>query len=127
MSHDRYDNLSESPSPDLSARPTAAHAEARPRPPGPVHRADDPLDRPSRRRATMSPDQRMRLRTAALLATERYPGPVGELLARELMIWEDFGHRFGAHSLVSQLVTHILDDGVVDRACVEAADDDTAA
>ncbi|MCE0762884.1 hypothetical protein LWC35_08150 [Pseudonocardia kujensis] len=82
---------------------------ARPHPPGPAHRAEDPLDRPSRRRATMPADQRVLLRRAALLAPERYPGPVGELLERELLLWEDFGHRFGAHALVSRLIAQILD------------------
>ncbi|WP_433502036.1 hypothetical protein ACQP04_19740 [Pseudonocardia halophobica] len=77
---------------------------------------DDPLDRPSRRRASMPNDQRVRLRRAALLAPERFPGPVGELLARELLIWEDFGHRFGAHALVARLVEEILEPTV--RAAV---------
>ncbi|MEU7819087.1 hypothetical protein [Pseudonocardia sp. NPDC049154] len=97
---------------DPGGQPRAARPDARPLPPGPVDRADDLLDRPSRRRASMPDDQRMRLRRAALLAPERFPGPVGELLCRELLIWEDFGHRFGAHTLVSRLVEEILEPTV---------------
>ncbi|GAA2858426.1 hypothetical protein GCM10010472_14750 [Pseudonocardia halophobica] len=98
--------------PDDPGGELRARADARPFPPGPVDRADDPLDRPSRRRASMPNDQRVRLRRAALLAPERFPGPVGELLSRELLIWEDFGHRFGAHTLVSRLVEEILEPTV---------------
>jgi hypothetical protein len=32
---------------------------------------------------------------AAFRATLVYPGPVGELLCRELLDWEEFGYRFG--------------------------------
>ncbi|MCO7193332.1 hypothetical protein NH602_09910 [Pseudonocardia sp. McavD-2-B] len=51
----------------------------------------------------------MRLRTAALSAAAHYPGPVGELLAREIWAWEEFGHRMAADGLMSRLVAHILD------------------
>ncbi|MFR9807169.1 hypothetical protein ACL02T_33455 [Pseudonocardia sp. RS010] len=101
--------------PDPTDPCPAAPVDARARPFGPAHPAHDEDDRPSRRRATMPPDQRVLLRTAAMLAPERYPGPVGELLARELLIWEDFGHRFGAHSLVSRLVAQILDPSARQR------------
>ncbi|MCM3847704.1 MULTISPECIES: hypothetical protein [Pseudonocardia] len=57
----------------------------------------------------MSSHERMRLRTAALSAAAHYPGPVGELLAREIWAWEEFGHRMAADGLMSRLVAHILD------------------
>jgi hypothetical protein len=39
----------------------------------------------------MDHDERMRFRAAALRATQVSPGPVRELLARELLSWEEFG------------------------------------
>jgi hypothetical protein len=56
----------------------------------------------------MDHHQRMRLRTAAFRATQVYPGPVGELLCRELLDWEEFGYRFGGGALVSRLTDHLL-------------------
>jgi hypothetical protein len=40
--------------------------------------------------------------------TRIYPGPVGELLGRELRSWEEFGFRFGSAGLVAALVDHVL-------------------
>jgi hypothetical protein len=51
--------------------------------------------------------QKMRVRVAALRATRLYPGPVGELLCRELLDWEEFGYRFGGAGLVTRLVDHL--------------------
>jgi hypothetical protein len=56
----------------------------------------------------MDRHQRMRLRTAALRAAQVYPGPVGELLCRELLDWEEFGYRFGGGALVTRLTDHLL-------------------
>ena len=56
----------------------------------------------------MDRHQRMRLRTAAFRAAQVYPGPVGELLCRELLDWEEFGYRFGGGALVSRLTDHLL-------------------
>jgi hypothetical protein len=36
-----------------------------------------------------------------------YPGPVGELLCRELLDWEEFGYRFGGGALVTRLIDHL--------------------
>lgn len=38
-----------------------------------------------------------------------YPGPVGELLARELRVWTEFGYRFTEGSLLDRLIDHLLD------------------
>ena len=55
----------------------------------------------------MDHHQRMQLRTAAFRATRVYPGPVGELLRRELLDWEEFGYRFGGGALVTRLIDHL--------------------
>ncbi len=51
--------------------------------------------------------ERARLRTAAGRARQVYPGPVGQLLARELLAWDDFGFRFGDGGLIFGVVTDI--------------------
>lgn len=56
----------------------------------------------------MDHHEKMRLRTAAFQATRRYPGPVGELLSKEIMSWEEMGYRFGGGSLIRRLVDDIL-------------------
>lgn len=56
----------------------------------------------------MDAHTKMRLRAAAFRASRLYPGPVGELLARELLTWEEFGYRLGAHLLIMRLVDYVL-------------------
>lgn len=53
-------------------------------------------------------DERARLRAAAFRVTRLYPGPVGELVSRELLTWEEFGYRLGGGRLVMRLVEHVL-------------------
>jgi hypothetical protein len=48
-----------------------------------------------------------RIRAAAVRATQLYPGPVGELIARELGAWEAFGYRLDQSGLIARLVDHI--------------------
>jgi hypothetical protein len=50
----------------------------------------------------------MRIRAAAERATQLYPGPVGELVARELLTWEEFGHRLGSAGPIMQLVDAVM-------------------
>lgn len=50
------------------------------------------------------PNERMRVRAAAYRATRLHPGPLGELAARELLAWEEFGYRFERGSLAMRLV-----------------------
>jgi hypothetical protein len=52
--------------------------------------------------------EKMRLRAAAFRATRLYPGPVGELLFRELLSWDEFGYRLGGSQLIMRLVDHLL-------------------
>jgi hypothetical protein len=58
----------------------------------------------------MTMDQRSRTRThaAAFRARLVYPGPVGELIARELLSWVEFGHRLGGNRMIMSLVEHVL-------------------
>jgi len=51
---------------------------------------------------------RVRIREAAARAAQVYPGPVGELLSRELMSWEQFGYRLGSRTAIMQIVDQIL-------------------
>ena len=63
--------------------------------------AEVPIDR-------LDPAERRRVREAALHATRLYPGPVGELVSRELVAWQEFGYRFDRSSLATRLVEDIL-------------------
>ena len=56
----------------------------------------------------MDHHEKMRLRAAAFRATRLHPGPVGELVSRELLTWEEFGYRLGGAQLVMRLVDHVL-------------------
>ncbi|MEV1291123.1 hypothetical protein [Pseudonocardia sp. NPDC049635] len=58
--------------------------------------------------APMEHHEKMRMRAAAFRATRIYPGPVGELISRELLSWEDFGYRLGGNRLVMDLVDDVL-------------------
>lgn len=52
--------------------------------------------------------ERMRIRSAAHRAKLLYPGPVGELLFRELLVFEEFGYRFAGSALAARLCDHLL-------------------
>ena len=56
----------------------------------------------------MDHGERMRIRAAALRATQVYPGPVGELLSRELLSWEEFGYRLGSRNMITGIVDAVL-------------------
>lgn len=49
-----------------------------------------------------------RLRAAAVHALRVYPGPLGELVARELTAYAEFGYRFATDALIPRLATAIL-------------------
>lgn len=52
--------------------------------------------------------------TLALNAARRqYPGVVGELLCREIEVWQEFGHMLGAHALMRRLFEFLLQEPVV--------------
>jgi hypothetical protein len=56
----------------------------------------------------LAPHEHSRYRAAADYARLRYPGPVGELIHRELRAYAEFGHRFASDALVPRLATDIL-------------------
>ncbi|MEJ8280672.1 hypothetical protein [Pseudonocardia spirodelae] len=64
----------------------------------------------------MDHHEKMRMRAAAFRATRIYPGPVGELISRELLGWEDFGYRLGGNGLVAGLVDHVMKATPPDRS-----------
>jgi hypothetical protein len=49
------------------------------------------------------------VRAAAARAVHVHPGPVGELLARELRAYAEFGHRFGVDGLLDRLAADLQD------------------
>lgn len=53
--------------------------------------------------------ERARCLAAAHHARRTYPGPLGELVARELTSYADFGHRFG-DGLIPRLVAAVLSE-----------------
>ncbi|GAA2876736.1 hypothetical protein GCM10010472_37960 [Pseudonocardia halophobica] len=56
----------------------------------------------------MTPAEASHLRRAAARALRTHPGPIGELLHRELLAWQDFGHRFGGGRLSMRVADEIL-------------------
>lgn len=56
----------------------------------------------------MDHHEKMRVRAAAFRVTRLYPGPIGELVSRELLTWEEFGYRLGRGNLVMRLCDHVL-------------------
>ena len=69
--------------------------------------------------APMDHHEKMRLRAAAFRATRLYPGPVGELVSRELLTWEEFGYRLGGDQLVMRLVDHVLTTPIPQQSTAE--------
>lgn len=58
--------------------------------------------------APMDHHEKARLRAAAFRVTRLYPGPVGEMLSREILTWDEFGYRLGGSQLVMRLVDFVL-------------------
>lgn len=56
----------------------------------------------------MDQHEKLRMRAAAFRATRLYPGAAGELISRELLVWEEFGFRLDNHGLVLRLVDDIM-------------------
>lgn len=49
-----------------------------------------------------------RYRAAARHARRLFPGPLGELVSRELAAYADFGHRFTQDGLIARLAEDVL-------------------
>jgi hypothetical protein len=60
---------------------------------------------------------RDRLETAARLALVVFPGPVGELVSREISAYLSFGFRFDGSGLVPRLADQILASKPSDNPC----------
>jgi hypothetical protein len=56
-----------------------------------------------------------RVRAAAHHARRALPGPLGELVHRELTVYADFGYRFSSDALIPRLVAEILATRVEER------------
>ena len=56
----------------------------------------------------MSPHDKLRIKAAAYHARRLFPGPIGDLIAREFFTWVEFGYRMGNNGLVHQAVDAIL-------------------
>jgi hypothetical protein len=69
--------------------------------PSPYPPASSPVER-------MDHHERARARTAAFHATRIYPGPVGEVLSRELLTWEEMGWRLDRTKTIARLIEHLL-------------------
>jgi hypothetical protein len=75
-----------------------------------IQQASDPTrPLPGDRPAVADHAERSVYRKAAFYATRAYPGPVGELLSRELLAIDEFGYRIDHKSLGHRVATHILE------------------
>jgi hypothetical protein len=52
--------------------------------------------------------ERSHMRAAGLYARRLYPGPLGELVFRELTAYADFGYQFAGDALIPRLAAEIL-------------------
>jgi len=74
--------------------------------------APPPLDRD----ASADHDGRIRLRTAAARARRVYPGPIGQLISREISNWEEYGYRLGGRGLIGAIVDQVMRTPVPEAA-----------
>ncbi len=73
--------------------------------PAPIYTSNTP---PIHRPTKLDPHQLLRIRDAAHHAKQTYPGPVGELIAHELLAWAEFGYLLDRTGLTTRLVDHVL-------------------
>jgi hypothetical protein len=59
---------------------------------------------------------RGRLDTAARWAQAAFPGPIGELIEREISVYLSFGFRFDGSGLISRLADQVLARKLPDHA-----------
>jgi hypothetical protein len=67
-------------------------------------------------RGAMDHHEKMRLRAAAFRVKRVYPGVAGEILAAEILSWEEFGYRLGENSRITRLVAEIMAAKVAEEA-----------
>jgi len=58
--------------------------------------------------AKMEQHEKMRLRAAAFRAGKVLPPGLAKLVERELLVWDEFGYRFGRPSVVMRAVDEIM-------------------
>lgn len=68
----------------------------------------DDIPPPYVRPVDMDREEKMRLRAAAFRVTKVYPGPAGQILARELLAAEEFGYVGHRQSVTWQLADQVL-------------------
>src|SRR5882762_8193077 len=71
----------------------------------------------------LEPHERARYRAAAWLGRRIYPGPLGELVHRELSAYAEFGYRFSNDGLIPRLAAAI-NVHVGERAAAERGTED---
>jgi len=58
---------------------------------------------------TMDPHEKLKLRSAAMRVRRLgLPPAMAEILAKELLVWEEFGYRLGTSSLIRKAVDEIM-------------------
>jgi hypothetical protein len=70
-----------------------------------LHRGPAPIQGDAQR---LHLHESARIRAAALHARRVIPGPLGDLVHRELTAYAEFGYRFAADALIPRLATEIL-------------------
>lgn len=83
----------------MNFNPTTLRPVAKSPDPTAAQQAPEPLEHAERGRA----------RQAAVNARRRYPGPVGDLLARELDGFADFGYRISQGALMARLIAELTE------------------
>lgn len=58
--------------------------------------------------AALALHEKSRLRAAAEHARRALPGPVGDLIRRELLAYADFGYRMSGDALIPRLAADVL-------------------
>lgn len=90
-------------------RRAAGEFDTAPRPTDRWPESPDPAAVPTPAPRHPSPDETRDLATAADRALRVYPGPVGELVDREIRAYLAFGHRFGHDTvLIDRLAKDVL-------------------
>lgn len=56
----------------------------------------------------MEQHDKIRMRAAAMKVRKLIPGPLGEIVAHEILTWEEFGYRLGQGSVVLAAVNEIM-------------------
>lgn len=72
-------------------------------------------------RGAMDHHEKMRIRAAAFRVRKVYPGAAGEVLAVELLSWEEFGYRLGDNSRIRRLIDQVMTAALPPEVAAETA------